>query len=137
MTPVARFLRNTWEKLFGKFYDGPAMPIRFADYVEVFAKRHPKATRQDWFEFSIELAARAYEAGYVRGWEADLRTEPAWQRLSPDDVADHLSPGWRENSRGIIENENGIVREDDPTDAERLQDHLEEIDAKPWIQRHD
>jgi hypothetical protein len=69
MTPFMRVVRNTWERLFSKYYEGPSAPKRLAALVDYFMKTNPHATRADWAEFAKGFAEEAYRTGYVRGYE--------------------------------------------------------------------
>jgi hypothetical protein len=97
MTPVAKFLRNVGEKLFGRFYDGPDAPEWILHLVDKFTQHYPKATRGEWALFSARIAAESYKAGYVRGFERSERdpegmTSPA---VPPELLADLSDPDWR------------------------------------------
>jgi hypothetical protein len=85
VTPVAKFLKNTKEKLLGTWEEGPEPPDRFRQLVEIFAKANPRATVGEWVEFAARHAASAYQQGYVRGFERGERLGPDWQ--DPDEAA--------------------------------------------------
>jgi hypothetical protein len=97
MTPFAKWTRNLFERLSGKFYEGPECPERIAKMVIDFANVHPTATRGDWVAFATRLAAEAYTSGYVRGFERSERDDAAktWLSTSPEAMADRLDPDWR------------------------------------------
>lgn len=94
---LKRFLVRTAEKLAERYYEGPAMPSRFVAMAESFAVLHPKATRGEWLKMAEELARNAYQAGFQRGYESAER-DPAEPDVAPEDIADVLSPGWRDRA---------------------------------------
>ena len=84
MVPVARFLRNTLEKLLKRFYEGPHPPRRIAEEVRLFRAMFPLATADEWEAFAQGLAENAYRSGFTRGEE---RAERDPQELVPDALA--------------------------------------------------
>ena len=81
MVPVARFLRNTLEKLLKRFYEGPHPPDRIGEEVRLFRAIFPLATPGDWMTFAQGLAENAYRSGFTRGEE---RAERDPRHLEPD-----------------------------------------------------
>lgn len=94
---LKRFFVRTAEKLAERFYEGPEMPSRFSVMAESFAVLHPKATRGEWLKMSEELARNAYRAGFQRGYE-NAERDPAEPDVAPEEIADVLSPGWRDRA---------------------------------------
>jgi hypothetical protein len=88
------FIRNFLEKLLGRFYEGPKMPLRLSDLVVAFANMYPRATRAEWVRFAQSHASVCYQAGYVRGIESSERDyqEP---ETPPEVLADAIDPMWR------------------------------------------
>jgi hypothetical protein len=96
VTPFARFLKRTAERLFGTFEEGPRPPERLRQMVVEFLNAHPKLTRRQVGEFGAQLAENCYRAGYARGWESTVRDPAApWRTLPPELVADLHDPDWR------------------------------------------
>jgi hypothetical protein len=88
-----KWLRRWFEKLLGYWYENVVPPKRFAEHIQEFsAKPHTDA---QWRKFTTDLTRHAYQTGFVRGFEADERTE---RFPDPDEVADFEHPGWRDNS---------------------------------------
>lgn len=98
MTPLLRFLRNGAEKLFGRFYEGPEPPEWLAKMVSQFERTYPKATKRQWRELAIGMAAAGYKAGYVQGYERSERdpNEQALPETPPELTADVMDPNWRQ-----------------------------------------
>lgn len=84
MVPVARFLRNTLEKLLKRFYEGPHPPARIGEEVRLFRAMFPLATPDEWMAFAQGHAENAYRSGFTRGEE---RAERDPQELIPDALA--------------------------------------------------
>lgn len=95
------FVRRSWEKLVGQFYEGPEPPDRIADMVVFFANSNPHATRLDWVTFCTEHAREVYKSGYVRGME-NAERDPDDPPVDPDVIADAIDPNWRWIDGGII-----------------------------------
>lgn len=83
---VGSFLRGMLERMAGKFYEGPPVPVRFAETVQAFACANKHATREDWARFATRLAAGAYRDGFVRGYEWTARDLDAFHPQSPERV---------------------------------------------------
>jgi hypothetical protein len=98
MTPFLKLLRNGWQKLTERYYEGPVPPARFGEVAALFANDHPDATRLDWVMFASEHARRAYREGFLRGMEYTERDPEelrALRTLDPESLADALDPDWR------------------------------------------
>jgi hypothetical protein len=85
VTPLAKVLRNAWEKMFGTFNEGPKAPPRLAQLVTAFAAGNPKATRREWGDFAEALANQAYREGWTRGWERSER-DPDYSKPTTETV---------------------------------------------------
>lgn len=102
MTPFVKFLRNSWEKAFGKFYEGPQAPDRVENMVVAFMKMNPHATRKEWAAFAARHAAEAYASGYSRGFEWAERDLDRLPKDSPE-VKDHdARHSWAWEGGGMI-----------------------------------
>lgn len=88
MTRLDRFLRNLWERLRGRYYEGPDPPPRLAQEVRLFAARDP--TPEQWREFSARFAENAYRDGFARGLEWSERLWPG-PSVDPDELARELA----------------------------------------------
>lgn len=121
MTPFARWLRRQWERLVGRYHEGPEAPDRLREMVLLFANAHPIATRQEWVDFAAGHAAQAYQSGYVRGWERSERDPDAqpWREAPPEEVADRMSPGWRDGPSALEHGADALVGSEAPS-AEEL-----------------
>lgn len=75
-------LRNLFERVAERYYEGPSLPQRYPEQVVAFAKCNPNATVEQWAQFSSNLARNAYQSGYVRGFEW---AERDLDRLQPGD----------------------------------------------------
>lgn len=80
MSLLGRKLRNLFERIAERYYEGPEPPHRFAEQVVMFAKHNPGATVEQWAQFATNLARGAYQAGYTRGFEWSERD---LDRLNP------------------------------------------------------
>ncbi len=127
MTPFVRLLRNVWERLFGKFYDGPEPPERLTQMVQLFMIAHPFATRQQWAQFASKHSGETYKSGYVRGFEwaeRDLDRKPT-DHL---EVMQHLEAhGWSWENAHLLDtrgnaNDSVVLDEEDP---QMLQHEIE------------
>jgi hypothetical protein len=67
------------ERRLGRFYEGPDVPLRYAEQAELFSRMNPAASWEIWKDYAITLAEAAYRDGFVRGLEHEARhgTEPA------------------------------------------------------------
>lgn len=95
MTFFTRWLRRLYDKLRGRFYEGPKAPERLNDQVLLFSMMYPNATRLEWTIFCQRLAAQSYQSGWIRGYEwaeRELDTKPEFH---PDRLADALGNDWR------------------------------------------
>lgn len=123
MNRLTRWLRNAWQRVRGKFYEGPEPPERIGQMVSIFVAMNPHATVQEWVAFATELGAGCYRDGWTRGYEwlerdmaARDANDPALlfergrheqplvrQDISPDQLSrivgeqpyDHMSPEQR------------------------------------------
>lgn len=104
MTPLVRLLKRWVEVLFGEWREGPEPPQRLREMVLLFAAAHPRATRREWLEFAAGHAGECYRTGYVRGYEATFRDddEQPWRRVSPEQLADEIDPGWRQRQDDVV-----------------------------------
>lgn len=131
MTPFMKLLRNTSEKLFGKFYEGPVTPDRFEQTVIAFMKMNPKATRQDWASFCARHADEAYASGYQRGYEWAERDLDRKPDQSPEVEEHHNLHAWRWNGLELVKDyDEGdldeVVIDEDGEEAVRR--HLDEYE---------
>lgn len=104
MTRFQRLMRNLWERMRGRYYEGPDAPPRLGEAVKTFAAMHPRASRKQWIDFATHIASESYKSGYVRGLEwaerdldrrdpgidpellaANERHDMSWVGLQPDD----------------------------------------------------
>lgn len=69
MTPFLKFVRNTIQKAFGTFYEGPDAPERLSKQVVAFLDANPRANRLDWAIFASQFAKECYRSGFQRGYE--------------------------------------------------------------------
>lgn len=95
MTPIVKTLRNIYERVRGRFYDGPDPPRRLADMVVVFANMHPDATRAQWANFASLHAAECYRSGYVRGYEwCERDLDSRDPDVDPERLMEQMGHGW-------------------------------------------
>lgn len=94
MNAVARFVRDTLERLAGVFYEGPQPPPRLRDEVLVFRAMHPSASVADWVEFAMQHGEASYRAGFDRGIEWRERDIANKDPHDPDRIADDEANGW-------------------------------------------
>lgn len=93
--PFFDWLKRTTERFTGKFYEGPEPPKRIRAMVEAFAATHPKATRAEWLEHSVQLAEECYRSGYTRGFERydrDPSTRPDEEAI--EELAEAQRHDW-------------------------------------------
>jgi hypothetical protein len=112
VTPAERALRNLWERLTRRFYEGPEAPARLEDVVREFDHRYPRATRAEWAEFAIRMSRGCYRDGWVRGYEWAER-DPGQPDPSPEELADQYEPGWRDRTAPSDEEPFGEPFEED------------------------
>lgn len=93
-----------WERLRGRYYEGPTPPKRLSAAARTFAAVRPNASAAQWVEFVTDLAEESYRSGYVRGLEwcerdlerrdpvvdpevlaANERHDMSWVGLEPDE----------------------------------------------------
>lgn len=79
------------------------------DAVDDFAFAFPDATAADWAAFARRMGEEGERRGYALGWEAALREDDG---PTPDEVADTLTPGWREQSPAVNMNDVGALAVD-------------------------
>jgi len=94
-----KWLRKSAEKIARVFYEGPDLPPRFEEEVEIFEKLHPLATAEQWRGLVYGMMRNAYRDGYVRGYEHRERLDAAGsqeeQRLREADVEAHDWSLWK------------------------------------------
>lgn len=96
MTPFAKWCRDAFEKVVGRFDEGPDPPARIGQLVVEFFNANPRLTRKQAVTFCHQLAATTYRAAYVRGWEHTIRDPQAnWRKYPPELMADLEDPDWR------------------------------------------
>lgn len=66
---LRRLARRAAEKVLGRAYDGASPPPRLADEVLAFSALHPDATRGEWADFALGIAAGAWRDGFTYGVE--------------------------------------------------------------------
>lgn len=135
MTPVVKWIRDTVERAFGRFYEGPTPPERLKRLVVVFGNKYRHATRNDWARFAMKHAEEAYKAGYVRGYEYTERDREWPHKFPPDLLADMYDPDWKwrpveseilEAPEEIVEDTIGVIdlqafeEMPEPEDEERM-----------------
>jgi hypothetical protein len=120
MTTFLRWLKRTREKWLGTFYGGPEPPERLRRIALLFANDSPAATRAEWLEAMVHLAGEAYRSGYMQGWERNERDAASvpWRQQPPDEVADALTPGWRNGPSVLLAGAEAIVGEGVADDEE-------------------
>ncbi len=126
MTKLVQFLKRTWEKYIGTWYEGPDAPSRLLDLSVDFANRHPLATRMEWVMFATEHAAEAYRQGWLRGYEY-VERDRDWHRFvgdaDPDSFADTLYPDWRQSAPVELQAPYARVLPQEPNDQDLIE-HL-------------
>lgn len=127
MTPFVKWIRNTAEKLFGKYEEGPDAPERLREMVIHFANHHPRASREDWVNFAAGLASEAYQSGYVRGYEYTERTNDWRSDIPPEELADWIDPNWKWSPGIVLDNAGGIVSEDGDTEESAMKREVDEV----------
>ncbi len=128
MTPIVRWLKKSWEKLFGTWSEGPQLPDRFHEMVIDYANREPQATRADWIRFATLHAGVAYRSGYQRGYEWAEREGTAGYDVKPEDIADGLDPDWKWSPDILLEPEpDEVIGERVVEDHVLLEDHLRRL----------
>lgn len=83
---IAKKIRETAEKLFGKYREGHVAPDRIRIAVQMFAVSHPQATIKDWIDFAARHAEISYEDGYTRGYERSER-DPDYKSPTDEEIA--------------------------------------------------
>lgn len=115
MTRFGRFLRNIFERLLKRYYEGPTPPVRISQGVNAFAVFNRGATVADWMAFATSYAEECYRAGYQRGleWaERDLdRRDPV---ADPELLEDKRRHGWSWVDLAPDENEVRRIVQRDP-----------------------
>lgn len=100
-----RFLIKAYERLLGIFFEGPNLPRRFIDEISLFCSRFPKATREQWINFTIYCSRTSYQQGYLRGLEAVERDREHFpEKVSTVFIAADSDPNWgtkEENSAEV------------------------------------
>ena len=130
MTPLARWVRNTWQKFIDRFYEGPTPPARFGELAAMFANQHPEATRLDWTQFAAEHARRAYKEGFLRGMEYTERDPEELKLLrtaDPEGLADALDPNWRSSEPVQLLEPEEPIPEFRRTEREEVEDLLRRL----------
>ena len=113
---MKKWLRNSFEKLAGSFYQGPKPPEeRLRQHAVDFANMYPNATRQHWVNFAAGLAEEVWRSAYVHGLEWSAR-EDMDALPSPEEVMDQIDPEWRD-SPSVLEDPDRIVPEKVETGA--------------------
>lgn len=94
-TPFGRFVRHLLERLLDRWSEGPGTPSRLLEQADDFHALYPGATREEWATFATRAIDGAYRAGFVAGFETDVRTGFGRRHPSPEFLADLEEPGWR------------------------------------------
>jgi hypothetical protein len=130
MTPLFRWFRNAYEKLFGKFFEGPQPPARLGEIVIVFANKYPAATRDDWVRFATEHANECYRSGWVRGYERGERDPDERDIIAqarPEVLADALEHDWRWSPEVVLNEPERVPKESAQTEAEEVEELMREL----------
>lgn len=125
MTPLARWFRNTLQKLAGVYYEGPEPPSRCGEVVALFSNQYPDAVKSDWVGFAAEHARASFREGWLRGFEyteRDPEEQKAIRNANPEVMADALDPDWRTSDPVQL------FEPDEPVRASKLTER-EEIEA--------
>jgi hypothetical protein len=77
MGKIRKWLRRQYDKLRGRFYEGPDPPPRLGQAAAAFASSG-KHTTEEWIDFAAHLAGESYRSGYLRGVE--------WRERAPGQV---------------------------------------------------
>lgn len=128
MTPVAKLFRNAGERLFGRYYEGPATPARILAEVDRFARENPRATRGEWEGFARMAVDVAYQEGWQRGYE-HLERDPDRYRDLPDEVA-AATPAGPELEIPIEFHDETVEAAPMPLDPEKEPDEFSRMVAK-------
>jgi hypothetical protein len=127
-TPVVRLLRRWRDRLFGQWREGPEAPRRLSDIVEAYASLYPRATRAQWAAFAAGHGDECYRAGWLRGYEHSER-DPRPRSPTPEQVADALTPGWRDSDPVRIDAPDEVVPEE-VDQAAVLQEQLRRLGSR-------
>lgn len=94
---VKDWLKKKAEGFLDRTYEGPELPDRFLADLTSWANANPRATRIEWLDMCLATARSAYRAGYIQGFERELRDESAqeWREHPPEVTADAIDPSWR------------------------------------------
>lgn len=76
MNKLGRFLFRLLERIFGCYSEGPDMPVRFIEEARLFRVINPHASHELWEVFTRDMMKRAYQDGWVRGYEWNERWWP-------------------------------------------------------------
>lgn len=130
--PLTRLMRSVAEKLLERFYEGPVAPSRLAEQVATFAVLNPRATREEWAEFSARLAAGAYRDGFSRGFDWQVRNIDQIPPDAPERVSEEAANNFPWEAPGhmtsdqLAERVEGEFYETLPTDEAKAA-HLDAI----------
>lgn len=91
---LGRAIRNLFERIAERYYEGPDPPQRYAEQVVAFAKMNPQATREDWARFTVNLVRAAYRAGWTRGFEWTDRDLEQLRPGDPELLAEQQAHDW-------------------------------------------
>lgn len=93
MTRGARMFRSLVDRLLRRFYEGPKPPRRYFEEVRIFRHYKPLATAAEWERFVMGLTSRAYQEGWIRGYEW---AERSWEGpgVDPDRLAEAAAHDW-------------------------------------------
>lgn len=130
MTPLQRFLRDTFDRLRKRYYEGPEAPPRLEQEVRLFAATHRDATVDDWKEFATRMAQNAYRDGFTRGLEWAHRLWPGPEH-DPEVIAEAAAHNWSlpEERLRLLEQQPSPVEGIGAADAARLQHQLHRAGA--------
>jgi len=119
------WLRKKVEQWLDRYYAGPEMPERYVEAVIAFANEHPRATVQDWVDFSTAWAKTTWRAGYIQGFEHDAREPYEPPAVDPEVIADAYDPNWRWRPGIVLEGNRYRV-----VSAEEFPDELPDPDDR-------
>jgi hypothetical protein len=93
VTRFARFLRNLFERLLSRYYEGPNPPRHIGEEARVFRILNPRATPREWEDFAKRHAENCYRSGFTRGYEWQERDWPG-PAEDPEVLAEAMEHDW-------------------------------------------
>lgn len=133
MGKIREWLRKLYDKLRGRFYEGPDPPERLRQAVNAYASMG-EHTMGDWIEFASRLAEESYRSGYLRGVEWHDR---AAEHGDPTDKLEQLAlqergHGWswidqvpaEADMARLVESESDLLERMSPEARLRYEDRI-------------